>query len=195
LNPDAEPSTLTRDVAGHVRESIDAMTEQRARVYRDVKLSQHVVEWLTEHLGTPRVVLAILAIIAIWIGSNIALRVAGHAPFDPYPFPALQGLLSFSAVLMALLILTTENRLAASADHRGRLALQMGIVTEQKVAKIIALIEEQRRDDPNLRDRTDVEAEAMTEIADTFALSEALDVSNHAMLHEATSRGASTSSP
>jgi uncharacterized membrane protein len=160
------------------------MTEQRARVYRDVKLSQHVVEWLTEHLGTPRVVLAILAFGGTWIASNLACRVAGLTPFDPYPFTALQGLFAFGALLMTLLILTTENRLAVSADQRGRLALQMGIVTEQKVAKIIALIEEQRRDDPNLKNRQDVEAEAMTEVANPSALSEALDLSNHAMLHE-----------
>ncbi|MGZ3550335.1 MAG: hypothetical protein ACXWNZ_18880, partial [Vulcanimicrobiaceae bacterium] len=86
--------------------------------------------------------------------------------------------------LMTLLILTTQNRLAGSADQRSRLALQMGIVTEQKVAKVIALIEEQRRDDPNLKNRDDAEAEAMTEVADPSALSHALDVSHRTMLLE-----------
>jgi uncharacterized membrane protein len=65
---------------------------------------------------------------------------------------------------MTLLILTTENRLAGSADERSRLALQVGIAAEQKVAKIIASIEEQRRDDPNLTHRDDTEAEAMTAV-------------------------------
>jgi uncharacterized membrane protein len=65
---------------------------------------------------------------------------------------------------MTLLILTTENRLAGSADERSRLALQVGIAAEQKVAKIIASIEEQRCDDPNLTNRDDTEAEAMTAV-------------------------------
>jgi uncharacterized membrane protein len=171
-------------VAGHVRDSIDAMTEDRARVYRDVSLSQRLVEWLTEHLGTPKVVLAVLVLIATWLAFNVGCHIVGHTPFDPYPFPALQGLLAFGALLMTLLILTTENRLAGSADRRSRLALQMGIVTEQKVAKIIALIEEQRRDDPNLKNRDDAEAEAMMEVADPSTLSQALDVSHRTMLRE-----------
>lgn len=177
-------SSLAGDVAGHVRKSIDAITEDRARAYRDVALAQRLVEWLTEHLGTPKMVLAVLVAITTWLAFNIGFHIAGRAPFDPYPFPALQGLFTFGALLMTLLILTTQNRLADTADQRSRLALQMAIVTEQKVAKIIALIEEQRRDDPNVKNRDDAEAEAMTEAADPSALSQALDVSHRAMLLE-----------
>lgn len=160
------------------------MTEHHGRVYRDVTLLQRSVEWSTERLGTPQIVLAVLVLVAAWLAFNLGSRILGRTPFDPYPFPALQGLLAFGAFLMTLLILTTENRLAGSADQRSRLALQMEIVTEQKVAKIIALIEEQRRDDPNLKNRHDAEAVAMTKVADPAALSEALDLSHSTMLRE-----------
>jgi len=172
------------DVAAYVRDSIDAMTEQRARTYSHVTFSQRLVEWLTEHLGTPQAVLAILVIIAAWIAFNVIGHVVGRAPFDPYPFFTLQALISLGALLMTLLILATQNRLVADAAERSHLALHMGIVTEQKVAKIIALIEEQRRDDPSMHNRPDAEAEAMAEVANPSAVSDALDISYRTMLRE-----------
>jgi hypothetical protein len=45
------------------------------------------------------------------------------------------------------------------------------------------LIEEQRRDDPNLTN-ADTEVKAMTAVADPSALSQALDGSHHTMLRQ-----------
>jgi uncharacterized membrane protein len=54
------------------------------------------------------------------------------------------------------------------------LILELAILSEQKIAKVIQLLEESRRDDPNIRDRRDPEAETMGQAADTRSVLDAI---------------------
>ena len=45
------------------------------------------------------------------------------------------------------------------------LILELAILSEQKIAKVIQLLEELRRDNPNIHDRRDPEAETMSRAA------------------------------
>ena len=51
----------------------------------------------------------------------------------------------------------------------------MSIFTEQKIAKVIELLEQYRRNDPNQPDRLDPDAQAMAEPVSPVAVSQALD--------------------
>ena len=44
--------------------------------------------------------------------------------------------------------------------------LELAILSEQKTAKVIHLLEESRRDNPLIRDRLDPQADAMAQLAD-----------------------------
>jgi uncharacterized membrane protein len=78
----------------------------------------------------------------------------------------MQGAISLSALYMTTLILITQRREDELASHREQLILELGILSEQKSAKIIELLEELRRDAPDLRNRVDPEATAMSMAAD-----------------------------
>ena len=84
------------------------------------------------------------------------------------------SIFSTLAFLVTVLILATQRRADSLADHREQLILQLAFVSEQKTAKIIGLLEELRRDSPQVRDRVDHVAEQMTEIVDPKAVSNAL---------------------
>ena len=75
---------------------------------------------------------------------------------------------------MTILILTTQRREDELAGLREQLILELAILTEQKSAKIIALLEELRRDAPNISDREDRQAEALSTPADPNAVADAL---------------------
>jgi uncharacterized membrane protein len=77
---------------------------------------------------------------------------------------------SLSALLVATMVLTTQNRYAKRAAHRANLELQVNLVAEQKIAKLVSLLEELRRDLPSVRDRVDPIAEAMQESVDPHAV-------------------------
>jgi uncharacterized membrane protein len=55
------------------------------------------------------------------------------------------------------------------------LELQVNLVSEQKIAKLISLLEELRRDLPSVRDRVDVVADAMAEAVDPQAVITSLE--------------------
>jgi uncharacterized membrane protein len=50
--------------------------------------------------------------------------------------------------------------------HRDTLTLELAILSEHKIAKVIQLLEELRRDSPHVQDRDDLQAQQMAEPAD-----------------------------
>src|SRR5581483_10605460 len=92
-------------------------------------------------------------------------------PPDPPPFGRAQGVVGLAALLMTTMVLTTQNRQMRHAEQRSHLDLQVNLLAEQKVAKLIALVEELRRDLPNVHNRKDSLAEAMTRSVDPGAVS------------------------
>ena len=75
---------------------------------------------------------------------------------------------------MTGLILGTQRRADQLASHREQLTLELAIVSEQKGAKIIALLEEMRRDNPLITDRVDPVADAMSTPADPHVVLDAI---------------------
>ena len=61
------------------------------------------------------------------------------------------------------------------AERRDQLTLELAILADKKTAKVIALLEEMRRDAPALADRADPESEAMARPADPREVLTAID--------------------
>jgi uncharacterized membrane protein len=89
------------------------------------------------------------------------LRSLGRAAFDPMPFFWLQGLIGLGALLTTTIVLAKQNRFSRLAEQRAHLDLKVTLLTEQKAAKLINLLEELRRDLPNVENRHDPEAAAL----------------------------------
>jgi uncharacterized membrane protein len=79
-----------------------------------------------------------------------------------------------SALYMTVLILATQRRENELASHHEHLTLELAILSEQKTAKIISLLEELRQDHPDIHDRIDDEAAAMSEPADPQSVLETI---------------------
>lgn len=86
--------------------------------------------------------------------------------FDPLPFPFLDGILSLAALVSTTVILIAQNRQTRLEQQHTHLTLQVNLLTEQKVTKLIHLMEELRRDLPMVRDRHDPQSEAMQQPTD-----------------------------
>ena len=71
-----------------------------------------------------------------------------------------------AALLIATGVLVQQTREDRLAEQRSHLILQINLLTEQKIAKLIELIEELREDLPTIRDREDLEARIMQQATD-----------------------------
>jgi uncharacterized membrane protein len=85
---------------------------------------------------------------------------------------------------MTTIVLITQNRQNKATEQRRQLDLQVNLLVEQKVSKVISLIEELRRDSDRVKDRHDPEAEALQSSVDPH---EVLASLNH-MLKEASKK-------
>lgn len=156
-------------------ENIESVASIRARAERQLTRHQRLIELITGALGQPRTVYAVLVLVLGWIAFNVALPLpAGHVRIDPPPFFWLQGCLGLSSLLMTTFVLITENRQTRNAEERSHLDLQVNLLAEHKIAKLIGLLEELRRDLPMVKDRVDQEAAEMQTAVDPEALLAAL---------------------
>lgn len=59
---------------------------------------------------------------------------------EPPPYFWLQGMVSLNALLLTVAVLIRQNRMSEHAEHRAHLDLQINLLTEQKVTKILAAL-------------------------------------------------------
>ncbi|MBO3460739.1 DUF1003 domain-containing protein [Aetokthonos hydrillicola Thurmond2011] len=158
-----------------ISQNIEAIIALHARHEKDVPKHQKLVEVVTSFFGRPSFLYSILLVIILWITPNILPRRFGLLRFDPPPFSWLQFSLTIGSLLMTTGVLIKQNRQEKLAEQRAQLSLQLNLLSEQKIAKLIALVEELRQDLPNVKDRYDPEAEMMKEAADPHAVIVALE--------------------
>ena len=155
-------------------DTIGAIAKLHADHERAATPIQHLIERSTEWLAKPRFIGTFTVFVAAWLGI-VGLQVLFYGrSFDPPPFNLLQGALTVWAVYMTALILSTQRHAAQLAGHREQLTLELATLAEQKSAKTIALLEEIRRDNPQLPDRVDEEADAMAQCVDPEAVLQAI---------------------
>jgi uncharacterized membrane protein len=162
-------------VPNHVSENIETIAQLTAVSGSRVSRHQRAIEALTRQLGRPRTLYALVGAAIVWVLYNATAKYTGCPILDHPPFFALQGIMTGYAAIVATTVLTAQNRLNHEAERRAHLELQVILVAEQKATKIIALLEELRRDLPNVRDRRDVVADAMQQRANPADVLSALE--------------------
>jgi uncharacterized membrane protein len=169
---DAHPEA---ELPPSVNENIGTIAEFYARHDEDVSATQKLVEKIALFLGSPGYVAGNLVLIVVWIGGNLIAADLGKTPFDDPPFFWLQGLIALNAFIISTTVLIRQNRMSRLADRHAHLDLQVNLLTEEKSSKIIALLEDLRRDMPNVRNKTDHEAEELARHADAKAVLSAIE--------------------
>ncbi len=144
-------------------ENIEAVLDFYSRESRKISVSQRVIERISQVTGQPGFLAMTLISVALWIGTNSLLTNLGRPALDPFPYHLLHGIISLGALLTATVLLIRQERLSRLAEKREHLDLRVTLMTEQKVAKLIELIEELRRDLPNVRNRHDSGAAELKE--------------------------------
>jgi uncharacterized membrane protein len=181
-NTELPPKTLpdsSDTPAGSERDqfsqNIEAVLEFYAREDQKISHSQRIMERISRFIGQPVFLGIILLFVAFWILANVALRESGMSEFDPEPYFWLQGIVGLGALLTSTVVLSKQNRFAKLEEQRAHLDLKVNLLTEQKTAKLIDLLEELRRDLPNVRDRHDPEAAALQQSMNPELVLAALD--------------------
>lgn len=99
---------------------------------------EKIADQLTGTFGRMSFLLLNCLFFALWIVINLDL-IPGLDAFDPYPFSMLTTMVSLEAILLAIIVLMSQNRAAHVADMREEIDLQMDVITEKEITKLLEL--------------------------------------------------------
>ena len=120
--------------------NIRALAQVRDRYASERSVEERAADAITSFIGNMRFVYWQAAVVVVWLVVNTGI-VPGLAPFDPYPFVMLAMIASVEAIFLSTFVLITQNRQAELAHKRDDLDLQINLLAEHEVTKLIALSE------------------------------------------------------
>jgi uncharacterized membrane protein len=172
--PDTRDTPLESE-RDQISQNLEAVLEFYSREEQKINRSQRILERIGRFAGQPVFLGIILLFVALWMLANVVMHQFGMGEFDPAPYHWLQGIVALGALLTSTVVLAKQNRLAKLAEQRAHLDLKVTLLTEQKAAKLIDLLEELRRDLPNVKNRHDPEAAALRQSMNPDRVLAALD--------------------
>jgi uncharacterized membrane protein len=158
----------------HIVETVQATARLHREHDQQATPLQRVADRMTTFVGRPTFLAILSVVVFFWVCGNLAAILLGYRPWDQPPFNWLQGFTGLTALYVTAMILATQRREDELAGYREQLTLELAILGEQKSAKIIALLEEIRRDDPYLKNRVDQQAVAMSMPSDAQSVLDAI---------------------
>ncbi|MGZ5199446.1 MAG: DUF1003 domain-containing protein [Telluria sp.] len=163
------------DLPPSVNKNIDKIADFYAAREERLSKSQALIEKISLFFGSPGYVAGSAVFIVCWIVANLVAPDYGIKRIDDPPFFWLQGIVTLNAFIISTTVLIRQHRMSVLAQHHAHLDLQVNLLAEQKSSKIIAMLEELRRDLPIVSDKTDRQAEEMAEPADPNAVLSAIE--------------------
>lgn len=156
-----------------VLRNVETIASHQDRHKQNTTADRRVLNKIAAFFARPGFLYAQIGFFAIWIGcTQLAERniIAKNFPlFDLH----LHGL-EVASLLISTEVLIAQAHQEKVEQERSQLTIQLNLVTEQKIAKLIALVEELRTDLPNVKNRADNEADEMKQAIDPQAILEVI---------------------
>jgi uncharacterized membrane protein len=122
----------------HVRDHVDTVAKHEKEFLEERSAADRIGDSVARFAGS----LGFITVHLLWIGTWLLIN-AGFLPalrrFDPQPFPLLAIAVAVEAVFLASFILMRQNRMTRRADQRDHLMLQLTILVEQEVTKLLQI--------------------------------------------------------
>jgi uncharacterized membrane protein len=123
-----------------IERNISALLTQRRAEERRLDWQDRFAEAASELAGSMAFVWLHLAVLALWIAINLGW-VRGVPVFDP-TFVILATAASVEAIFLSTFVLITQNRMQTLADKRADLNLQISLLAEHEVTRLLQMVSE-----------------------------------------------------
>lgn len=119
--------------------NIHTLLQRRQREEKDLPLQERLAAHITTFSGSMRFVYLHFLLFGLWIVWNLPLT--PWPKFDP-SFVVLAMFASVEAIFLSTFVLITQNRMAKLADKRNDLNLQVSLLAEHEITRLIKLVTE-----------------------------------------------------
>ena len=99
---------------------------------------ERVADAIAAFTGSMWFVWISVALIGGWVVINLVLPQGKR--LDPFPFPLLTLMLSVEAIFLSAFVLMTQNRMARDADRHAQLDLQISLLTEHELTRVLRVL-------------------------------------------------------
>lgn len=134
---DARPKPDS-DMAQVVERNIRALLERRRNEEKREGWQQRAADAITCFTGSMKFVYIHLVVYGLWIIINLGW-IPFISRFDP-TFVVLAMVASVEAIFLSTFVLISQNRMAALADKRSDLDLQISLLAEHEVTHLLQLV-------------------------------------------------------
>jgi uncharacterized membrane protein len=124
-------------LASALERNIEALAERRRKESASASFQDRLAEAITRFAGSMTFVAVHAALVIGWVMVNIGLTPL--PAFDP-TFVILATVASVEAIFLSTFILISQNRAAVAADRRADLDLQIGLLSEHEITRLIELV-------------------------------------------------------
>jgi uncharacterized membrane protein len=132
--PPPQPKSLGPVLERNIR----SIMEHRQREETQATVEERLAQRITDFTGSMRFVYLHLALYGFWIVANLGW-VPGVSVWDP-SFVVLAMLASVEAIFLSTFVLISQNRISAAADKRADLDLQINLLAEHEITKLVELV-------------------------------------------------------
>jgi uncharacterized membrane protein len=126
------------ELARVLERNIEALLARKRDEERRQTGEEKVAEAISHFAGSMKFVYLHLVIVAAWVLVNLGV-VPGVPRFDA-DFVKLATAASVEAIFLSTFVLVTQNRMASLADRRADLDLQVSLLAEHEVTRLIRLV-------------------------------------------------------
>lgn len=122
----------------HLQEHIDLIARHEQEFHDNRTRTERVGDVIASFAGSLSFVAIHVVLFIVWLGMN-SLHGLARWHFDPYPYPMLDTVVAMEAILLASFILMRQTRAGRRADQREHLMLQLLLLTEKEVTKLLEM--------------------------------------------------------
>lgn len=154
--------------------NVETVSRLEDDALRGRSLAEHLSDVLTKAIGSLTSIMLHICWFFAWIVINVGL-LPGIEPFDPFPFGILTLIVSTEGVLLALIILISQNRMIRQADRRAHLDLQVSLLAEQETTLLLRTMLRVSRQLGLPEDTTEAEANTLARRTDLNEMMQSLE--------------------
>ncbi len=120
-------------------ENIETIARLEQQFLEERSLIDRIADAVGTFVGTMAFVGLHVLLFVSWILINGGFM-PGIQPFDPFPFMFLSMSVPMEGVLLTTFVLMKQNRMSKRADQRNQLNLQVDMLSEREITKILQMV-------------------------------------------------------
>jgi uncharacterized membrane protein len=118
---------------------VNSIVKQEHEALGERSRSERLADTVASFAGSFSFIALHLVFVTCWVFANSG-NTAMADPLDPYPFSLLGVIVALEAVILSSFVLMRQNRMMRRADHRDHLNLQVDLLAEKEITKVLQMV-------------------------------------------------------